>query len=133
MFEHYRKLPDETLKQLWDSIHKKGLNIDQLRDILLYCIHKKLPAPSQYYVIDILPKFSGKGLSRKSRNLMNQIIEENCSCLENNIMETASLSPNINLKIDLLNSILVGGFISLVDNVLLDQLVRYETYMHLFG
>ena len=51
-----------------------------------------------------------------------------CPCLESSIVETLSFSANNSVTIDLMNCILVGGFVPLLDESAMERLFRYVLF-----
>jgi len=59
------------------------------------------------------------------KTVIFQILEEMCPCLESSIVETLSFSANNSVTIELMNCILVGGFVPLLDESAMERLFRY--------
>ncbi|KAJ9578525.1 hypothetical protein L9F63_005254, partial [Diploptera punctata] len=71
---------------------------------------------------DILVTFHAKGTSKKIKIMIFQVVEEICSNLESSIIETLTFSLNSSTTVELLNSILIGGFVNLLDEVAMEKL-----------
>lgn len=128
LFISYRSLPDHHVQELWDKIFQRGVKGEILRDILMFYFQHKafLPPPQKSY--DALVTFSAKGISKKMKTVIFQILEEICPCLESSIVETLSFSANNSVTIDLMNCILVGGFVPLLDESAMERLFRYVLF-----
>lgn len=88
---------------------------------MFYFQHKMFsPPPHKSY--DVLVTFSAKGTSKKMKTVIFQILEEICPCLESSIVETLSFSANNSATVELLNCILVGGFVPLLDESAMERL-----------
>lgn len=120
--KHYRSLPGHHVQDLWNQIYKKGVKGEILRDILMfYFLHKVFsPPPQKSY--DVLIIFSAKDISKKMKNVIFQILEEICPCLESSIVETLSFSATNSTAVELLNCVLVGGFVPLMDESAMERL-----------
>lgn len=116
------------MQELWNQIYKKGVRGEILRDILMfYFLHKVFsPPPQKSY--DVLITFSTKDVSKKMKTVIFQILEEICPCLESSIVETLSFSVNNSTAVELLNCILVGGFVPLLDESAMERLFRYVLF-----
>ncbi|PSN32082.1 hypothetical protein C0J52_19236 [Blattella germanica] len=123
--KHYRNLPDQHVEDLWNKIYVKGVQGELLRDILMfYFQHKMFPWPMQKSFDSLVVTFSAKGTSKKMRIVIFQILEEICSSLESSIVETLSFSANSSATVELLNCVLVGGFIPLLDKSAMEKLLN---------
>lgn len=124
----YRSLPDHHVEELWNQIFQRGVKSEILRDVLMFYLQRKafLPLPQKSY--DALLAFSAKGISKKMKIVIFQILEEMCPCLESSIVETLSFSANNSVAIDLMNCILVGGFVPLLDESAMERLYRYVLF-----
>jgi len=116
------------VQELWNQIFQRGVKSEILRDILMFYFQHKafLPLPQKLY--DALLTFSAKGISKKMKIVIFQILEEMCPCLESSIVETLSFSANNSMTIDLMNCILVGGFVPLLDESAMERLFRYVLF-----
>jgi len=128
IFISYRSLPDHHVQELWNQIFQKGVKSEILRDILMFYLQRKafLPPPQKSY--DALLTFSAKGISKKMKIVIFQILEEMCPCLESSIVETLAFSANNSVTTDLMNCILVGGFVPLLDESAMERLFRYVLF-----
>ncbi|XP_049959156.1 AP-5 complex subunit zeta-1-like isoform X1 [Schistocerca serialis cubense] len=125
LVSYYRKFPGHHVEELWNKLMKKGAKSDQLRDILLFYMYNYLyPTPQQKYFDSLLLIFASKGTSKKTKIVVFQIIEETCMFLESSIAETVCFSSNFSSIIELLNCILIGGMIPLLDETAVEKLLR---------
>ncbi|XP_049807921.1 AP-5 complex subunit zeta-1-like isoform X2 [Schistocerca nitens] len=125
LVSYYRKFPGHHVEELWNKLMKKGVKSDQLRDILLFYMYNYLyPTPQQKYFDSLLLIFASKGTSKKTKIVVFQIIEETCMFLESSIAETVCFSSNFSSIIELLNCILIGGMIPLLDETAVEKLLR---------
>ena len=96
-----------------------------LREILMFYLqHKMFSRPMQKSFDALLISFSAKGTSKKTRTVIFQIVEEICSNLESSVIETLTFSANSSATVELLNSILIGGFVALLDETAMEKLFR---------
>ncbi|XP_066990922.2 AP-5 complex subunit zeta-1 [Anabrus simplex] len=117
--KHYKNLPGQNVQELWLQISKRGMKMDQLRDILMFYIyHKTFPPPLQKSFELLIQNMQVKGTSRKMRNMILQILEEISTCMESNVVETLSDSG----AVELLSCILVGGLVPLLDQMAIGKL-----------
>jgi hypothetical protein len=116
------------VQELWNQIFQKGVKGEILRDILMFYFQRKVFSPPPQKSYDVLVTFSAKGISRKMKTVIFQILEEICPCLESSIVETLSFSANNSVTIELMNCILVGGFVPLLDESAMERLFRYVLF-----
>lgn len=103
----------------------KGIKIEFLRDIILFYFHnKKYSPPSEKAFDTLMLTFNSKSSNKKIKSIIFQIIEEMCFPLQNNILETISFSSNESATCELLNTILIGGFVAKLDNNMFKKLFR---------
>jgi hypothetical protein len=121
----YRSLPDHHVQELWNQIYKRGVKGEILRDILMFYFQHKVFSPPPHKSYDVLVTFSAKVTSKKMKTVIFQILEEICPCLESSIVETLSFSANFSATVELLNCILVGGFVPLLDESTMERLFGY--------
>jgi hypothetical protein len=121
----YRGLPDHHVQELWNQMYKKGVKGEMLRDILMYYFLHKVFSPPPQKSYDVLITFSAKDVSKKMKTVIFQILEEICPCLESSIVETLSFSATNSTTVELLNCVLVGGFVPLLDESAMERLFRY--------
>ncbi|XP_021928492.1 AP-5 complex subunit zeta-1-like isoform X2 [Zootermopsis nevadensis] len=117
-----KSLPDHHLQELWSQIYKRGVKGEILRDILMFYFQHKVFSPPPHESYDVLVAFSAKDISKKMKTVIFQILEEICPCVESSIVETLSFSANNSASVELLNCILVGGFIPLLDESAMERL-----------
>lgn len=122
LVKHYQSLPDHHVQELWNQIFQRGVKGEILRDVLMFYFQRKVFSPPPQKSYDVLVTFSAKGISKKMKTMIFQILEEICPCLESSIVETLSFSANNSVTIELMNCILVGGFVPLLDESAMERL-----------
>jgi hypothetical protein len=107
---------------------KKGVKGEVLRDVLMFYFLHKVFSPPLQKSYDVLIAFSAKDISKKMKTVIFQILEEICPCLESSIVETLSFSATNSTTVELLNCVLVGGFVPLLDESAVERLFGYVLF-----
>ncbi|GLH10245.1 Uncharacterized protein GBIM_15189 [Gryllus bimaculatus] len=124
--KHYEKMNVQQLGDLWNHFNRKGPTVDVLREILMYYIHHKYFPPVMQKTCDtLLASVDLKHVSKKQKNIIFQIMEEVSVYLESSIIEQVTFASDKNNHTSLVNCILVGGLIPLLDEVTVEKLLSF--------
>lgn len=124
VLKYYQTYNVDHLGEVWNKLHKKGPSSEFQRDLIMfYFHHKNFPPLMQISCDSLFSSLGSKSVAKKQKNVICQIIEEVSVYLESSIVEQITLSIE-SVPINLLNCVLVGGLVCLLDEPTVDKLFR---------
>ncbi|XP_063221229.1 AP-5 complex subunit zeta-1-like [Bacillus rossius redtenbacheri] len=124
VIKRYRNVPERVISDTWQHVLRSGVKGEYLRDLLMSHLHgPRFPPADPGACAALLAALSAKGRTKKMKNVIAQIFEELGPYLETSLVDAAGLSEDSVALVHMLDALLVGGLVPLLEPSAIDKLI----------